>query len=113
MTLHEGRLRARDRAGRDLFDVTPAQVGGRLSRLGTLLLDVAGRDVQLVGRGGAQSPAPGPEQRRELADFQARHPVPPPAHRPGVFDQLLNGSAAWRMRCWRDALVAAGAPVRR
>lgn len=113
MTLHEGRLRSADRAGHELFAVAPAQVTGRLSRFGTLLLTVGGQTFHLVGRGGTQAPSPTAEQQRAYADFQARHPEPAPTDRPGVVDQLLNGAAAWRMRHWRDALHAAGAGLAR
>ncbi|MCI4067013.1 hypothetical protein MRQ36_32385 [Micromonospora sp. R77] len=113
LTLHEGRLRATDRAGHELFAVPPGQVAGRLSRFGTLLLDVGGQTFHLVGRGGAQAPSPTAEQQRAYADFRARHPEPAPTDRPGLVDQLVNGAAAWRMRRWRDALRAAGAGVAR
>ncbi|MFC4147734.1 hypothetical protein ACFO0M_15870 [Micromonospora mangrovi] len=113
MTLHEGRLRARDRAGRELFAVAPGQVTGRLSRFGTLLLTVGGQAFHLVGRGGAQAPSPTAEQQRAYTDFRTRHPEPAPTDRPGLVDQLLNGAAAWRMRRWRDALGDAGAGVAR
>ncbi|GAA3779600.1 hypothetical protein [Micromonospora maritima] len=111
MTLDQGWLRARDRHGVEVFAVPAAQVGGRLTRLGTLLLDVGGRRYALVGRGSDVSPRPSTDQERGCADFWSRH-TPPTGDGPGVLDQFLNGAAAFRTRSWRDALVRAGAPLR-
>lgn len=112
MTLDQGWLRARDRAGAELFAVPAGQVSGRLSRLGTLLLTVGGRRYALVGRGSDISPDPSPEQRRAFADFWAHRPAPATGDGPGVLDQVFNGAAAWHTRTWRDALAAGGAAVR-
>ncbi|SBT42048.1 hypothetical protein GA0070611_1842 [Micromonospora auratinigra] len=111
MTLDQGWLRARDRAGADLFAVPAGQVSGRLTRLGTLLLTVQGTRYALVGRGSDISPDPSPQQRRECADFWARRPAPA-AEGPGFLDMVFNGAAAWNTRTWRDALAAGGAAVR-
>lgn len=112
LTLDQGWLRARDATGGELFAVPAGQVGGRLSRLGTLLLTVGGRRYALVGRGSDISPRPSPEQRRAFADFWAHRPAPVSGDAPGVLDAVFNGAAAWHTRTWRDALAAAGAAVR-
>ncbi|MET8912496.1 hypothetical protein [Micromonospora sp. NPDC004551] len=111
MTLDQGWLRARDRAGAEVFAVPAGQVGGRLTRLGTLLLTVGGRRYALVGRGATVSPEPSPQQKRGFVDFWA-HRTPPAGDGPGFLDQLFNGAAAFNTRTWRNALTAGGAGVR-
>ncbi|MFC0004456.1 hypothetical protein [Micromonospora siamensis] len=114
MTLEQGWLRARDRAGAEVFAVPVGQVGGRLTRMRTLLLDVGGRRYALVGRGSSVSPDVSREQRQALDAFRAARAAAPDATEgPGFVDAMFNERAAWNMRGWRDALVAAGSGVRR
>ncbi|SCF22260.1 hypothetical protein [Micromonospora mirobrigensis] len=114
LTLEQGWLRARDRVGAEVFVVPVGQVGGRLTRLRTLLLDVDGRRYALVGRGASISPDPSREQQQALAAFRAdRAAAPDGTEGPGFLDAMFNERAGWNMRGWRDALVAAGSGVRR
>ncbi|MFC9287174.1 hypothetical protein [Streptomyces sp. NPDC057052] len=108
-------LRAHDRASRIVFRTSPAEVSGRLTRFGTLRLDVAGRRYDLVGRGAGLSPAPSAEQERDLAALR-RSPASAPAgstNSTGAVDQLLNAGAAGRMRAWYARLGTAGARLSR
>ncbi|MFI5835623.1 hypothetical protein ACIA5A_18290 [Micromonospora sp. NPDC051300] len=111
MTLDQGWLRARDRAGAEVFAVPAGQVQGRLSRLGTLLLTVAGRRYAIVGRGSDVSPSPSADQRRARDEFWAHRPEPG-GDGPGFLDAVFNGAASFHTRSWRDALARAGAAVR-
>ncbi|MFI2713747.1 hypothetical protein ACH495_26850 [Micromonospora sp. NPDC018662] len=111
MTLDQGWLRARDRVGAEVFAVPAGQVGGRLTRLGTLVLTVGGRRYAMVGRGASVSPDPSADQKRGFADFWA-HRTPPAGDGPGFLDQVFNGAAAFNTRAWRDALARAGVPMR-
>ncbi|MFF4652755.1 hypothetical protein [Streptomyces sp. NPDC001380] len=113
MTLHGDRLRACDRDGGEVLTAAAGQVAARLSRLGTLTLTVGGHAYALVGRGGAQSPAPSSLQQEGCAAFLADHPASAAPRRAGLLDQVLNGSAAAHMHTWADALAAAGAAVAR
>ncbi|MGV9558522.1 hypothetical protein [Streptomyces sp. NPDC003401] len=107
-------LRAYDRASRIVFEAAPGEVGGRLTRFGTLRLTVAGRRYDLVGRGADRSPAPSAEQERDLAALRRPRTSAPDgstdsANPTGAVDQLLNAGAAGRMRAWHARLARAGA----
>ncbi|MEV4272998.1 hypothetical protein [Micromonospora aurantiaca (nom. illeg.)] len=77
LTLDEGRLRARDRRGAEVFAAPAGQVEARGTIVGTMLLTVGGHRYALVGVGATVSPAPSAEQRRRLDEYTARaEPVP-------------------------------------
>lgn len=107
LSLLPGEFRAQDAVGNVVFQGDPREVGGRLTRLGTLLVDVDGRRYALVGRGGALSPEPSAGQQAAVSAFR-----PPSAAAGGAVDLLLNGGAAARMRAWRTWLSEAGARLR-
>jgi len=112
MSLQQHRLRAYDRNGQLVFDVPAGEVSGRLTRFGTLLLTVGGKRYAIVGRGSDVSPSPSTGQRQSQQDFWRNRPAPAAAGGgPGVFDAIANGSAAWHMRLWRDALASSHARV--
>ncbi|MGW4435844.1 hypothetical protein ACWELO_08790 [Streptomyces sp. NPDC004596] len=107
LSLLPGALRAQDREGRVVFQEDPRGVEGRLSRLGTLLVDVGGKRYALVGRGALVSPGPSAGQQAAVSAFR-----PPSAAGGGAVDLLLNGGAAARMRAWHTLLGEAGARLR-
>ncbi|MFE3636846.1 hypothetical protein [Streptomyces sp. NPDC059168] len=107
LSLLPGELRAQDRDGKVVLRGDPREVEGRLTRLGTLLLDVGGRRYALVGRAGARSPAPSAGQQAAVSAFQR-----PSAPSGGALDHILNGGAAARMRAWHSRLGGAGARLR-
>ncbi|MEU2555916.1 hypothetical protein ABZ589_30230 [Streptomyces sp. NPDC013313] len=107
LSLLPGVLRVQDRDGRVVFQEDPREVGGRISRLGTLLVDAGGRRYALVGRGAAVSPGPSAGQQAAVSAFR-----PPSAAGGGAVDLLLNGGAAARMRAWHTLLGEAGARLR-
>ncbi|RLQ03861.1 hypothetical protein EAD96_17625 [Micromonospora sp. BL1] len=72
LTLDEGRLRAWDRHGAEVFAAVAGRVEARGTIFGTMVLTVDGRRYALVGDGATVSPAPSAEQRRRLAEYMAR-----------------------------------------
>ncbi|MGW5369911.1 hypothetical protein ACWER6_01975 [Streptomyces sp. NPDC004009] len=107
LSLLPGVVRVQDRDGRVVLQEDPRKVGGRLTRLGTLLVDAGGRRYALVGRGAVVSPGPSAGQQAAVSGFR-----PPSAAGGGAVDLLLNGGAAARMRAWRTLLGEAGARLR-
>ncbi|GGW77682.1 hypothetical protein GCM10010503_64340 [Streptomyces lucensis JCM 4490] len=104
LTLAPGGVSARGRDGEVVFQGDPREVEGRLTRLGTLVVRVAGKRYALVGRGGDLSPAPSAGQVAAVEPFATASGAGG-----GAVDQLLNGGAAGRMREWRDRFAAVGA----
>ncbi|MET8068088.1 hypothetical protein [Micromonospora sp. NPDC005313] len=94
MTLDEGRLRAGDRRGAEVFAAPAGQVEARGTIFGTMLLTVEGRRYALVGVGATVSPSPSREQLRRLDERTARA-------------ELVPDLASW----W-EALARAGVMVR-
>ncbi|WFF05031.1 hypothetical protein O7622_18390 [Micromonospora sp. WMMD1076] len=77
LTLDEGRLRACDRRGAEVFAALAGQVEARGTIVGTMLLTAGGDRYALVGVGATVSPSPSAEQRRRLEEYTARtEPVP-------------------------------------
>ncbi|MER5609668.1 hypothetical protein AB0F93_17590 [Micromonospora tulbaghiae] len=72
LTLDEGRLRACDRHGAEVFAALAGRAEARETIFGTMVLTVDGRRYALVGEGATVSPAPSAEQRRRLAEYMAR-----------------------------------------
>lgn len=114
-TLVGGRFTATGPQGATVFDAAAQEVSGRLGAMGTLKIRVRGTKFAIVGRGslGGLEGSPSDAQRHQLRQFLADHPEAAAAQRgpAGVIDAVANGSAAARMRMWRDALTAAGATV--
>ncbi|MFF2198880.1 hypothetical protein [Streptomyces sp. NPDC058145] len=107
LSLLPGELRAQDREGTVVFQGDPRNVDGRLTRLGTLLINVEGKRYALVGRGSDLSPAPTAEQHAAVSGCR-----PPADVSGGAFDEILNGGAMARMRAWHTWLGGAGARLR-
>jgi len=107
LSLLPGELRAQDREGTVVFQGDPRKVDGRLTRLGTLLINVEGKRYALVGRGSDLSPAPTAEQHAAVSGCR-----PPSDGSGGAFDEILNGGAMARMRAWHTWLGGAGARLR-
>ncbi|MEU1710234.1 hypothetical protein ABZ478_33550 [Streptomyces sp. NPDC005706] len=107
LSLVPDELRAQDRDGQVVFRGDPRKADGRLTRLGTLVINVEGKRYALVGRGSDLSPAPTSGQHAAVSGFR-----PPSDVSGGAFDQIMNGGAMARMRAWHTWLGGAGARLR-